>query len=241
MAVKDFDKLPFFLKWPINPNKMDPSLKKALEIEDLDKAMLETAHFAGTILRKYFWRGFRSSGNQADFDVHADSHSAEDFASEALARLLSGQRSYNPKKSLVENLKSVAESIISSAKKSSDRKPLNEYLDQPEAEGNEPQDPISTAVSQESQGHGKIITDEIKSDLKKVDESLLASLDGDEESQDYLRAMAEGFHSPQDIADVTGIDVKRIYELRREIKSRAKVLFGVQNYVELKRIVVKGT
>ncbi len=218
---------------------MDPNLRKAFDVEDFDEIILRATRFAGTVLRKYYWRGFRPSGGSGEVDSSPDAESAEDFVSEALKRLLEGRRAFNSEKSLLENINSITESLISSAKKSSDRKPLSDYPDPPE-EFEEPADPVSTANALQGETGHEVVDAELIEDQKMMFLDIRNSLDGDDDAQAYLDAMKEGFHKPNEIADVTHLSVEDVYEIRRRIKKHVKGLFDVQNFHELKRKLVKG-
>jgi DNA-directed RNA polymerase specialized sigma24 family protein len=218
---------------------MDLNLKKALEKGDIEEVVLRATSYGETLLRKYYWRGFRPSGSSKHIDCSPDSYSAGDFAIEALTRLLDGRRTYNPEKSLLENVKSVVESLISSAKKSSDRKPLSDYTDPPE-ESDEPSDPISMARSPQGEAKHDVIDAEMLEDQRRVFQLIRNSLDGDDGAQAYLDAMKEGFYKPDEIAEVTDLTVEEVYEIRRKIKKHVKEAFDVQNFGELKRKLVQG-
>jgi hypothetical protein len=53
--------------------------------------------------------------------------------------------------------------------------------------------------------------------------------------QEYLDVLSLGYYKPDEISELTGISVQKIYEIRRKLKKYTKRLFGVTNFTELKR------
>src|SRR5262245_57790203 len=104
---------------------MDPALITALQLPDFDRAMLLAVSHADVRMRKYIWRGHRPKASSAELMV--DGKTAADFVNEGLKRLCEGTRTYDPARGLLENLNSVTDSLISSAKKTSDRTGVIEF------------------------------------------------------------------------------------------------------------------
>ena len=69
---------------------------------------------------------------------------------------------------------------------------------------------------------------------------LKASFDGDKEMQDYLEALSEGYWKPADIAELTGMAVEKVYELRRKVTKYAPTFFGVTSYQDLALKIQEG-
>lgn len=217
---------------------MDPALTTALAQPDFDRVMLLSVSHADVRMRKYIWRGFRPKASPLN-ELMVDGKTAKDFVNEALRRLCDGTRTYNPDKGLLDNLNSVTDSLISSAKKTSDRTGIVDF----QAESSEDaslSDPISTAISVEQPADTKLLTDEILTDQQKCFQMLRASFDGDNEMQEYLDALSAHYFDPAEISVLIGIPVTKIYELRRKLKKYAPRFFGVRNYKELERIIQEG-
>jgi hypothetical protein len=53
--------------------------------------------------------------------------------------------------------------------------------------------------------------------------------------QDYLDALSQEYYKPDEISELTGISVQKIYEIRRKLEKHTKRLFGVTNFADLKR------
>jgi DNA-directed RNA polymerase specialized sigma24 family protein len=217
---------------------MDLALNNALSQPDVKRVMLLAVGHADATMRRYIWRGFRPKAS-GESQLMVGDQTADDFVNEALKRLLDGTRAYNPARSLLENLNSVTDSLISSAKKSSDRTGVVDFVEETKEDGLS-SDPVSTAVGSELATDTKMLEDEIIADQRKCFQMLRASFDGDKEMQDYLDALSERFFDLAEISDLTGIPVSKIYELRRKLKQFAPKFFGVKNAKELVQKIMEG-
>lgn len=217
---------------------MDPALRTALKHPDFNRVMLLAVEHADATIRKYIWRGLKPKAS-LDNEVIVDGKTAKDFVNEALRRLCDATRTYHPSKSLLENLNSITDSLIWSAKKSSDRSGIVDFLDEV-SEGGTLTGPISTAVAPTLSADKELLRNEIATNQQKCFQLLRASFDGDKEMQDYLDALSEGYFSPADIAQLTGMPVAKVYELRRKVSNYAPKFFGVKNFTELERKIEEG-
>lgn len=217
---------------------MDPALRKALSQPDVDDVLLKAAMHADTTMRKYVWRGFRPSVSRQTKLMVGDK-AAEDFVAVAVERLCEGTRQYLQTKSLLENLNSVTDSLIWSDKKSSDRAGIVDYVDEMDKDGL-PFDPITTAVAPRPSVSENVVDEEIRQTQNKCFQMLKASFDGDKQMQDYLEALSAGYCKPAEIAEVIGIEVKEVYELRRKLTKSAGTFFGVQDYKDFALKIQEG-
>jgi DNA-directed RNA polymerase specialized sigma24 family protein len=163
---------------------------------------------------------------------------ADDFVSEALKRLCDGTRKYDASRSLLDNLNSVTDSLIWSDKKSSDRSGIIDYVEEKSEEGLS-SDPISTALANDPPVSEKVVHDEILKAQRDYVKLIKDSFDGDKEMQDYIEALSEGYSKPAEIAELTGIPIDKVYELRRKLTKYAPTFFGVENYQEF-ALKIKG-
>ena len=219
---------------------MDPSLATALAQPDFNHVMLLAVSHADTVMRKYIWRGLRPAASSSQEELVVDGKAAKDFVNEALRRLCDGTRTYNPTRSLLENLNSVTDSIISSAKKTSDRTGVVDFVTE-SSEDSAQSNPISTAISAEQPADQQLVADEVVANQDKCFQMLRASFDGDKEMQEYLDALSSHYFDLAEISTLTGIPAPKIYELRRKLKKYAPRFFGVENYNELERMIHEGT
>lgn len=217
---------------------MDPALKTALSHPDIDDILLAAVEHADSVMKNYVWRGFRPTPNLEQRFMAGD-RTADDFVNEALRRLCDGTRTFNAKRTLLENLNSITDSLIWSDKKSSDRSELMDYRDSKNEDG-KATDPISKAVCPEKPADSVFVEKEKSSAQSEAFRMIKASFDGDQDTQNYLDALSEGFFKIEEVSEVTGIPVPKIYEIRRKLKNFAPKFFGVQNYQELERKINEG-
>lgn len=213
---------------------MDEALKKALGQPDIDDTLLSAVDHADVTMRKYVWRGFKPKSAKADRELMVGDKTAKDFVNEALKRLCVGPRTYNPQKSLLDNLNSVTDSLIWSDKKSSDRTGIIDFAQKLD-ESDEWANPLANKPGNESAADQILTQKELVETQNKCFELIKTSFDGDKETQDYLDALSQGFFDIEEIFALTGIPVAKIYEIRRKLKKYAPRFFGVTNYAELER------
>jgi hypothetical protein len=219
---------------------MDPALNTALGQPDVEDVLLAAVDHADTRIRKFVWRGFKPKASKATSELLAGEMSAKDFVIEALRRLCDGTRNYNQNRSLLENLNSITDSLIWSEKKSSDRTGLKDFSQRP-GEPEELVNPILAAACPKDSPDGAMVNEEIIESQRKSFQMVRASFDGDKPTQDYLDALEQDFHDIDEISELTGIPVDKIYEIRRKLRTHAPCLFGVPDYKELKRKIIEGS
>ena len=213
---------------------MDQALKDALNQSDVNETLISALEHADLTMRKYIWRGFKPKASPATKELIVDGNAANDFVQKALERLCSGVRTYDSTRTLLENLNSVTDSLIWSDKKSADRTGVIDFPPAPEGAECLP-NPIESKAAKTANPAESILSAEYLSDQAKCFQMLRASFDGDSEMQGYLDALSEEYYKPEDIAELTGIPIHKIYEMRRKLKKYTKRLFGVLNFSDLKR------
>src|SRR5438093_11783494 len=118
---------------------MSPQLRAALAQPDYRDVFARAVLHADTMIRKYIWRGHPRRYTQSG-QVMVGDKTAEDFVSEAVLRLIDGRRTFDANRSLLENLNSVIDSLVSADKKHSDRTGVVDIIQENEQIG-EPNDP----------------------------------------------------------------------------------------------------
>lgn len=218
---------------------MHPFLKVALSTPDVDEQIERATLHAEFRIREYIWAGYRPSGDIKKQDVCVAGLAAGDFALIALQRFIDGIRKYDESRSFLDNLKSAIDSIIWSAKKTQDLNPTVDYRLEFDKNGNAI-DPINTSEEEAPSVSDAVVSEEVATDQQKHFKTLYQSYDGDDEVQAYLEALSAEIYKPQDIAEYTSIEVKRVYEIRKMLKKDALKFFGVLNYQEMERKVADG-
>jgi hypothetical protein len=135
--------------------------------------------------------------------------SAEDIVQEAVAKAFSGDRKWDParKPDLEAHLRGTIDSILSSKGIFG----LKEW----EAVSNVEDPSEWERFASRLPNLGGVCHDAAVA-LAALQESIR----GDQELNDVLDAVVEGFDKSGDIADVTGIPVARVYELQRKLERR---------------------
>lgn len=213
---------------------MDQALKTALNQPDVDDTLISAVEHADLTMRRFVWRGFKPKSSTTKAELVVDDKSASDFVNEALQRLCVGTRAYDSGRTLLENLNSITDSLIWSDKKASDRTGVVDYAPQPEGDDKLP-DPIESKPGKDATAAELVANTEQCAAQAKCFNLVKASFDGDKEVQEYLDALSQEYYKPEEISELTGIPVQKIYEIRRKLKKYTKRLFGVTNFADLKR------
>lgn len=213
---------------------MDQALKTALHHTDIDDTLISAVEHADSTMRKYVWRGFMPKCSTVKAELIVDDKTANDFVNEALQRLCAGTRAYAAHRTLLENLNSVTDSLIWSDKKASDRTGVIDFAPPSEGVDTLP-DPIESKPSKDATAVELLSNAEQCAAQAKCFDLIKASFDGDNEMQEYLDALSQGYYKPDEISELTGISVQKTYEIRRKLKKSTKRLFGVTNLTDLKR------
>ena len=194
---------------------MKQTLEEALKSADLERLIPRIESYADNLLRRKIWRGLKLEFGTTG-QVLANGKSANDFVQDAFEALLNGTRTYEEGFDLEKNLKRTVESMIWNWNKKSGRRPL---LDHPRilSEDGTEFDPIMAAVDPTSTEDSAAEKSERRALQKRLLEDFRASLEDDGELTELLDAYENGFEKPADIEELTGIPVKRIYELKRKL------------------------
>jgi len=217
---------------------MNPALSAALMQPGYRDTFARAVLHADTRIRRYIWRGYRPKCTGSN-EVMVGDKTAKDFVSEALMRLMDGRRTFDPSRSLLENLNSVTDSLISAEKKRSDRSGIVDYTEETDEDGN-PTDPISIAAEEIAlTPDEKLRGDELREDQRRCVEAIKASFNGDEEMQAYLEALSAGFKRSE-ISEIMEIPAANVDELRRKLAKYAPKFFGVTSFEELQRRLHEG-
>jgi hypothetical protein len=221
------------------PKSVNPAVMAALRQPNWNDTFARAVLHADTTIRKYIWRGFRPKLRD-DNEITVGDKSASDFVLDAVERLLDGTRTYDFSNDLLSNLNSITDSLIWSAKKSSDRSGIVDYVESSDDEG-KAMDPITATQDSDLTADQQLVCNELREDQRRCFDELRASFNGDNEMQEYLDALSQRIFKRAEISAVTGIPVERIDELRRKVIKHARRLFGVPDFKELQRRLREGT
>ena len=217
--------------------RMSPQLRAALMQPGYLGIVAQATFHADTTIRKYIWRGYRRNYNP-EGEVMVGDKTAKDFVSEAVRRLIDGRRTFDPSRSLLENLNSITDSLISAEKKHSDRSGIVDYVEESDDAGQRT-DPISTAVDVGLLPDEKLRQTEFRRDQRRCVDAIKASFDGDDQMQQYLEALSAGFKRSE-ISELMDVPGAKVDELRRKLGKYARKFFGVTSFEELQRRLYEG-
>ena len=213
---------------------MDEALNTALSLPSIEDTLLSAVEHADLTMRKYVWRGFKPKSSPVTKELMVADKTAKDFVNEGLKRLCAGKRAYDSDRTLLENLNSVTDSLIWSAKKTSDGTGIVDFAPTPDGAGSL-SDPLSRKPDIEPTADELLVQTEQCAAQAKCFDLIKSSFDGDQETQAYLEALSQEFYDIEEIAELTGISVPKIYEIRRKLKKYTRRLFGVTNFADFKR------
>jgi DNA-directed RNA polymerase specialized sigma24 family protein len=219
-------------------NRIDPALRAALAAPGYRETFARAVLHADTTIRRYIWRGYRPKYIGSN-EIMVGDKTAKDFVSEALVRLMDGRRRFDASRSLLDNLNSVTDSLISAEKKRADRSGIVDYAEETDHHG-DPIDPISTAVEEIAlTPDEKLRGDELREDQRRCIEAIKASFNGDDKMQAYLEALSAGFKRSE-ISEIMEIPAAKVDELRRKLAKYAPKFFGVTSFEDLQRRLHEG-
>ena len=115
--------------------RMDEALNTALSLPSIEDTLLSAVEHADLTMRKYVWRGFKPKSSPVTKELMVADKTAKDFVNEGLKRLCTGKRAYDSERTLLENLNSVTDSLIWSAKKTSDVTGIVDFALPPDGAG----------------------------------------------------------------------------------------------------------
>ena len=174
--------------------------------------------------------------------------SPEDLAYNAIAavvggpgrdgRAAKGQRAWDPDRhpDLLDHLKNIVDSLASAAGTSEETNRVQQYHLTEDGEETEKPPPrlgrsFDPPKSEWSSGPPRNPEELLLA--KEADEAafelVMSAAEGDDELEKILEAMMEGNEKPAEIAEATGIDVKRIYQLRRKLNNRIEARQGAHH------------
>ncbi len=175
-----------------------------IDEEELAGIILKLTDYADIKARTRRWK----TGNHENLP---QGNAPEDIAFEAITRFLSGDRKWNQDRypCILDFLKSVVDSLISHLINSQDHKSM-EYF--PEDINGNPQESIlgqQQSISLPTQ-EIELLSDERIGQIYKA-------IGGDVELQAIMDAIMQGYIKPRDLAEITGINVKRVNQLKRTL------------------------
>jgi hypothetical protein len=216
---------------------MSTNLQGALADPGYGDTIKRAILHADTTIRKYIWRGFRPSQSASGQIMVADK-TADDFVSEALFRLINGRRAFDTTRPLLDNLNSITDSLVWSAKKSSDRTGIVDWVEIPDEDGHF-SGRISTLPATGFSPDETLCLQELREDQRRCVIAIKASFDGDDKMQNYIEALSARFKRSE-ISELLEIPGAEVDELRRKLVKYTRRFFGVTSFKELQQRLHEG-
>ena len=186
-----------------------------LENADWKEIILKLTHYALQRARVYAWKSGKS-------DQLLGGKTPEDIAFEAIEKVLSGIRDWDPDRypNLLTHLKWVVKSDMEHLASSMEHQATGR-MPEPE-EGEKGYEAIADPSSPTPED--ELITRE-KEDLEeRLKDELYAAVRGDQDLETLLLCFEEGIDKPETIAAQTGWNVSEVYNLKRKLLRKASKL-----------------
>lgn len=158
---------------------------------------------------------------------------AEDFANEAIALLLSGERDWDPSNcpDLLTWLRGVVDSLVSHLVESEEHHRSQQF---PRSEGGQDLEELLRRADPAEATAVHLVPVQVDQEThlaeRQVAEQLIGALfeeiSGDKELEAMLDSLMDGCEKPRDIAVRTGMDVARVYKLREKLDRAIKRIEG---------------
>jgi hypothetical protein len=186
-----------------------------LENADWKDIILKLTHYALQRARVYSWKSGKS-------DQLLGGKTPEDIAFEAIEKVLSGTRDWDPDKypNLLTHLQWVVKSDMEHLASSMEHQATGRMPEPGEGEEGYETIPGPSSPTPEEE----LIARE-KEDLEeRLKGELYAMVKGDEDLETLLLCFEEGIDKPEIIAAQTGWDVSKVYNLKRKLLRKASKL-----------------
>jgi hypothetical protein len=184
-----------------------------LENADWKDIILKLTHYALQRARVYSWKSGKS-------DQLMGGKTPEDIACEAIEKVLSGTRNWDPDEypNLLTHLQWVVKSDMEHLASSMEHQATGRMPEPMEGEEETIPDPSSQTPEE-------VLIAREKEDLEdKLKGELYAMVKGDEDLEMLLLCFEEGIDKPEIIADQNSWDVSKVYNLKRKLLRKAAKL-----------------
>ena len=181
---------------------------------DWENIALELTYHAVVKVKRLRWR-------TGSYESLPQGKTPEDLAYEAIEKVFSGDRRWNPDKNpdLLRYLKSVVDSLVSHLVESENHKRLQYF---PETEDGVDLEEVLPLAATSLSRRPKTPEEELlaKEREERVLSEIFDAVDGDVELGALVEALMEGYTKPAEIAQAWNRDVKDVYPMVRKLKHR---------------------
>jgi hypothetical protein len=196
---------------------VDPDVQERLAGADWDRITLLLVDYATSKVRRLKWR-------TGDRESLPEGKTPEDLAYEAIEKVLSGDRKWDPAgcPDFVEYLKGVVDSLVSHLVISEEHLRVRRM---PQTEEGQEVEELLTLAKPGAETAEHLVTIQIDPEAQTVGKmeaerfvgEIFEEIAGDKELDVVMDALLRGNVKPREIAADTGIDIERIYKLREKL------------------------
>jgi hypothetical protein len=208
------------------------SIRRNLMVKDRVLELLEAADWNDIILKlTYFaiWLSCRYTWKSGDPRRLPKGKTPEDIALDAIAKVWNGTRDWDINKypDLLTHLKWIVKSEIKNLYSSMEhqktsRMPVMKNDEDTELDCDQiAHDPFSPTHEMTSTPEEDLITKEDMEFEEKLKAELYTAVKGDEDLEQLLLCFEYGFCKAEEIANQTGWDVKKVYNIKRKLLRKA--------------------
>lgn len=203
---------------------MDDRAAHIIEQADWPQIALALYDHADWLIRRHVWQGTPAGTSRRGIAM-ANGKDAKDYGDEAIASLFdaSSKRHWDPERQpdLLSYLKWTVRSMISNASKElENRETVRQYSGTVDAETGEPADRLAQIGSEADSPSHRLLHAEREATQKRLLDAFRRYVADDPELAATLEAYEAGISRPREIAELTGMTVDRVYELKRKLTTR---------------------
>ena len=194
---------------------MDEKILEELEQADWNRIYRELPKYTYLKVKRLSWR------NQS-YENLPQGKTPLDIVQEAIAKVFNGTRQWNPDEiDLLNYLKTVVDSLVNHLVESKNHKILQRL---PETENGVSLEEVlpldASSLSSRPKTPEEILLEQEREE--QVWSEIIDAADGDVELEILVDSIMEGNSKPAEMAEEKGIDVQRIYQLRRKLRRRMR-------------------
>jgi DNA-directed RNA polymerase specialized sigma24 family protein len=189
---------------------MDKEVRRLFEDADWYRLTLELAKYARMLIHRKRWR-------TGSVNILAEGKCCEDLVQEAVKKAFDESRSWDPERvDLLRFLKGIVRSLVSHLVECDDNKLTVSGLDDESQRERERDEIVPFGSKPASTPEELVLAAERQTRAYRM---VLDAVQGKAELEDVALCLMDGVHKAEDIAENTGIEIKRVYQLKRQFKT----------------------
>lgn len=196
---------------------IDPDVREKLERADWERITLTLVRYALFKVRRLKW-------HTGDRESLPEGKTAEDLACEAIEKVVSGDRRWDPTTcpDLLRYLKGVVDSLVSHLVVSEEHRRVRRM---PQTDEGQEVEELLTMADPTAETAEHLVSVQVDLETRVVErlaaerfvDALFDQIAGDEELEAMVDILLRGIVKPKEIAAETGMNVERVYKLREKL------------------------